>query len=408
MNWNGALRTGGRSVAAVLALVMALLLARPGSMAASAAPAAGVPITFLVASCSPDSSMYTRVVAGQDPTSSDNGTPSAVPSDIPAYGCTAGGGAYTLALLPASTPGATFSDSSLTTVVTPGGPGITPGQSFYVVSGKAATRQFYSPQFAITGTDWPGLPFLDLQCGTDGVHNDNGDGIGWGDQAITSQAYCILYVAGAATTATPSPTPPPTATATPSPTPSPTPTATASPTPSPTATATPSPTLSPTATATVPVSSPTVPGPPVQPSKTPVTVNKTFDNATDSVVTWKLAPSADADLLVWDKKASTCTAFGGADCGAIATGGTGTFSASGNGQYLLVTQAYKKHGDSCQVNNTVDWADPSTPKDVSHLKASYKCSGTPTLGWPLLAIGFMGAAGVAWFVHRRKVATWSR
>ncbi|MGH2632077.1 MAG: hypothetical protein ACRDG3_01590, partial [Tepidiformaceae bacterium] len=94
--------------------------------------------------------------------------------------------------------------------------------------------------------------------------------------------------------------------------------------------------------------------------------------------------------------------------GAIAGGGSCTFSAAGDDQYLLVTQLYTKQGDSCQVDNTADWADPSTPSDLSHVSASYKCSGAPALGWPLLVVGFMGAAGVAWFVRRRRVAPWAQ
>ncbi|MGH2632828.1 MAG: hypothetical protein ACRDG3_05400, partial [Tepidiformaceae bacterium] len=282
-------------------------LAPLGATSALAQQGPAVPITFLVASCAPDSSMYTRVVGGQDPTSGENGSGSAEPADMAAYGCTPGGGGYTLALLGASTMGGTFSDSALTTPVTASSPGIASGQSFYVVSGQAATRQFYTPQAAITGTDWPGLPFLDLQCGTDGVHNDNGDGIGWGDQAITSQAYCILYVAGAGATptatATPSPTPSPTATATLSPEPSPIPSATsaATDTPGTTATATNSPDATATATATASVTAS-----PIPPVATPISVNKTFESATDTAVTWKLAPSQSGDLIVWDNQAATC------------------------------------------------------------------------------------------------------
>ncbi len=498
-------------VAAAVTLAAAATL---GSTAIAAAqPAPGVPITFLVAACPASSAMYRAVTSGADPRSSDNGTPESVPSDITAYGCTQTSGAYSLAMLGGSTAGGTFTDAALTHAATPGTAGIAPGQSYYVRSGQSAARQFFIPQFPVMGTNWPGLPYLDLQCGTDGVHNDNGDGIGWGPQAVTSQQYCILYVAPAAASPSPSATATQssTATATPSPTAAATATSTSTATPaqlqaaaaagSAAATATPSPariivhkeigsvdkrgkltwraapasstwafvvtdergtviqtldnnqlTTTPTGNyslgeqmtaaqqaayslASIEVSSGgakacnngpqfsqaslALNGPAfaqlgngtvhicafnkARPTDPP-TVDKTFVSATANAVTWKLQPSAPADLLVWDSHVATCRAFGGASCGDIGqSGGRASFSATGAAQYLLVTQDYVKRGDNCQVNNTAQWAPADRPNAKTSVKASYKCSGTPALGWPLLAVSFIAAVGVAWFVRKQTV-----
>ena len=511
----------------VAAITLAAAVTLGSTAVASAQPAPGVPITFLVATCPASSAMYRAVTSGADPRSSDNGSPASVPSDITAYGCTQTSGAYSLAMLGGSTAGGTFTDAALTHAANPGTAGIAPGQSYYARSGQPAARQFFVPQFPVTGTNWPGLPYLDLQCGTDGVHNDNGDGIGWGPQAITSQQYCILYVAPAAASPSPSATTTPsstaTATATATSTTTPAQQQAAAASPSPTATATATSTATPahqqaaaaaSSTAATPTPSPariivheeigtidkrgkltwkaapasntwtfvvtdasgtivqtldnnkttTVPsggyslgeqmtaaqqaaysltsvevssggakecnnGPQLSQALLPLNgpafaqvgngtvhicafnearptdppkIDKTFVSATANTVTWKLQPSAPADLLVWDAQAATCRAFGAASCGDIVqSGGRGSFSATGQGQYLLVTQKYVKRGDNCQVDNTAQWAPADRPAAKTSVKASYKCSGTPALGWPLLAVSFMAAVGVAWFVRKR-------
>ena len=150
--------------------------------------------------------------------------------------------------------------------------------------------------------------------------------------------------------------------------------------------------------ATASASSPACPQP---------TVEKTFVSASDSVVTWKLAPGYNTDLMVWDPSATSCQAFGGASCGGIGVdGSSGSFVGSPAGsQSLVVTQSYEKSGDSCDVSNTASFAMPgdAAPQTVT---ATYKCSGTPALGWPLFAAGSIGALGVAWWLGRRL--HWSR
>jgi hypothetical protein len=55
------------------------------------------------------------------------------------------------------------------------------------------------------------------------------------------------------------------------------------------------------------------------------------------------------------------------------------------------------------VVNTVEWALKSNadPSERERLTAVYRCSGANALGWPLLAIAFALAVGVAWLVHKR-------
>ncbi len=124
-------------------------------------------------------------------------------------------------------------------------------------------------------------------------------------------------------------------------------------------------------------------------------------------VAWRLRPSFDADLVVWDEKAESCTAFGGAACDSIASGGSGKFNSTGSGQYIEVTQSYEvKDGKKCEVKNTAEYAtgpfdEPAEPEDK--VSARYECSGASAMGWPLLGVGFAAAVVAAW-VWRRKRA----
>lgn len=196
--------------------------------------------------------MYTRVAAGQDPTSNENGSP-ASPNDIAAYGCTQTTG-LSFFELGGSTAGSVFLDSQLTTAFSvstsasgpAGGPTtVLAGGTTYVPGGVSQVRRFSVNNYPTTVTSRAAMPFLDLQCATDGVNSDNADGAGWNGQsfAADSQNYCIAYIWDGTTPTTPSPTPTATATPTQTPTPqaSPTSTATASPAPSVTASASASP-----------------------------------------------------------------------------------------------------------------------------------------------------------------------
>jgi hypothetical protein len=131
---------------------------------------------------------------------------------------------------------------------------------------------------------------------------------------------------------------------------------------------------------------------------------KEFVSDSRSAVTWRLRPEFDDWMTVTDPAIATCEAFNGADCGAITSGGSASFRATGNGQYLLVTQNYAADGQECSVHNTASWARPDgTSGNVS---ATYTCSGASALGWPLLAVAFTGAVAVAWWVRRGNA--WSR
>ncbi|HQZ87053.1 MAG TPA: hypothetical protein PLB21_15690, partial [Actinomycetota bacterium] len=201
-------------VAALVLLAAALGVA--SGMTAAGAAAAPARLTFLAATCPGSSSMYTRVAAGQDPTSNENGSP-ASPNDIAAYGCTQTTG-LSFFELGGSTAGSVFLDSQLTTAFSvstsasgpAGGPTtVLAGGTTYVPGGVSQVRRFSVNNYPTTVTSRAAMPFLDLQCATDGVNSDNADGAGWNGQsfAADSQNYCIAYIWDGTTPTTPSPTP---------------------------------------------------------------------------------------------------------------------------------------------------------------------------------------------------------
>lgn len=190
----------------------ALLLAVAASLAAvvilpAAASAAKPPntasITFLSATCPTSSAIYQARLAGRDPVSADNGTSTAQPADIAAYGCSETGDGK-IYLLGGSTPQSVFLDERLATAAVASGSDsaadgsatvFASGQTVYVPAGMSATRRFASAGHTATVSTAAPLPFIDLQCYSDGANNDNGDGIGWSRQSMAAgvQAYCILY-----------------------------------------------------------------------------------------------------------------------------------------------------------------------------------------------------------------------
>ncbi len=162
-----------------------------------------------------------------------------------------------------------------------------------------------------------------------------------------------------------------------------------------TPTATPSPSPAPATASATASATPAAP-----PAAGAASLKKTFLSADDTTVRWKLEPSAPADMAVWDAKAESCEAFGGASCGAITTAGPGMFSASASSQYLVVTQSYSKDGESCSVKNTAEWAaDPAGTRTA--VDASYLCSGAPTMGWPLFTLFATGAVCISWAARRK-------
>ncbi len=353
--------------------------ATPTSPPSLAAAAGSATITFLTASCSPDSAMAIAVTGGQDPNSANNGTSGAVPTDIDAYGCELVQSAYRLYLLGSSTGGGTFVDAALTTAATlnanddaydGSATTIGAGDSYYAAPGVSAIRRFSIAEFGHPGSAWVGLPYLDLQCWTDGINNDNADGAGWNGAAYSAgeQVYCILYFLAD--------DPEPTATPTPSPEPGETPTA-------------------------VPTEDDD-PGTVIKELHPDVKVDEE-----QGIVTWIIRPSGlKAHFYLWDENADSCQGIGGALCGGVAGDGSpGSFDpANGDEQHLVVTQNFKVSEGQCEaVVNTVQWStDPNAaPSDRNSMQVEYRCSGATALGWPLLAGVFFMAAAVAWYIARR-------
>ena len=136
-----------------------------------------------------------------------------------------------------------------------------------------------------------------------------------------------------------------------------------------------------------------------------VTVKKSFVEEKGGVVVWRVEPSAEADLLVWDAAASWCEEYNGAACGGIGSGSYGKFYATAPGQYFLIYQKFDGTADKCEVKNTVEWStDPAGPRES--LTVTYTCSGAPTMGWLLVGLFGTFAVGVAWYVNRK--AEWTR
>jgi hypothetical protein len=131
----------------------------------------------------------------------------------------------------------------------------------------------------------------------------------------------------------------------------------------------------------------------------------------NGIVTWIISPLADdTRIYVWDAAAATCQAFGGALCGGIAADGApGEFEkTAGQDQHLVVTQVFAVEDGHCEdVVNTVEWSLDSNahPSERETLTAVYQCSGANALGWPLLAVAFALAVGVAGLVQKR--VTWA-
>ncbi|MCK6565073.1 MAG: hypothetical protein HUU14_01920 [Dehalococcoidia bacterium] len=133
---------------------------------------------------------------------------------------------------------------------------------------------------------------------------------------------------------------------------------------------------------------------------------KEFVSEGPGFVTWRLRPSFDVDMVVWDSFAETCTAAGGAACGGITSGDYGKFYATGSGQYIEITQSYTvKDGKKCEVRNVAEYAtapftNPLSATDKAHAK--YRCSGANAMGWPLLGLAFVAAIAATWAVQRKR------
>lgn len=207
-----------RALLFVAAASLAALVVLP-SAASAAKPPKTASITFLSATCPSESAIYQARLAGRDPVSADNGTATAEPADIAAYGCSETRDAK-IYLLGGSTPDSVFLDGDLAAAAVASGSDaaadgsatvFAAGQTVYVPAGMSATRRFASAGHTATVSTAAPLPFIDLQCYTDGANNDNGDGIGWSGQALAAgvQAYCILYTWDGRTPTVVPPTPTP-------------------------------------------------------------------------------------------------------------------------------------------------------------------------------------------------------
>lgn len=132
-------------------------------------------------------------------------------------------------------------------------------------------------------------------------------------------------------------------------------------------------------------------------------ITKEFFEQTNEFIVWKLSPKTDADYVLWDEFATLCEERDGAACGDIPNGGYGKFYAHTPGQYLLVSQPYTVKEGTCEVENHAKWT--SGEKD-GEVEATFRCSGATVLGWPLLAVVFIAATGIAYTAHRSR--RWKR
>jgi hypothetical protein len=123
-----------------------------------------------------------------------------------------------------------------------------------------------------------------------------------------------------------------------------------------------------------------------------------MQSADKNVVVWKLAPSFQAAMTVWDDAAESCHGNDGAECGGIGSGGSGSFSGTRPNEKFTVTQSYTDAGGSCSVSNTVRWESGGVTGEAT---GTYQCSGATALGWPLLGVAFAAATGVAYWVRRK-------
>ncbi|MEO9255650.1 MAG: hypothetical protein ABI305_08930, partial [Tepidiformaceae bacterium] len=135
----------------------------------------------------------------------------------------------------------------------------------------------------------------------------------------------------------------------------------------------------------------------------PASIVLEFVSATRDVVTWRIRAIGSGAVAVWGVTANSCKASGAASCDALLKDGAAHFFGKGDKEtQLLITQPYKAQGESCTVENTLVYGPTEFESNPRKVSASYKCSGAPTLGWPLLAVfALIGTSG-AWWVHRRS------